>query len=229
MPKPREPMPENVQKLSERLRSDDDRERVRAVEEAEGIKHPSIIPVLAEALRKNTNYIVRGVAARTLGNIGHPDAIPALAKALKDDFDLDVRLIAAGALGKIKHKTVVTPLAKVLLDNEFKVGIAAAGALGNAGPRAIPHLVKILGPPHQHFELRAATVRALRKISHALQTETARTKEAKALQLVGPYFHEDEHPQVARKAYEAALAGKITPANARLYIKQLRAVKGNLK
>jgi len=92
-------------------------------------------------------------------------------------------------------------------------------------PDAIPALARLL--LRESYAHEAA--KALRKTACNLTANEVRTKEEKALQLVGQYFRENEGPNVIHKAYVAALEGKITPKNARLYVKQLRALKGSLK
>jgi len=103
----------------------------------------------------------------------------------------------------------------------------AADALGNLGhPGAIPQLVEALRDEHHMVSERAAA--SLAKIGRSLQGKEV-GGEAQALQLVAEHFHEREDPIVVRKAYQAALKGKVTPVNARLFVKQLRALKGNVK
>jgi len=139
-----------------------------------------------------------------------------------------VRAMAAEALGELKHASAVPPLAKALQDKSHDVRTRAAQALGNIKHEsAIPHLIREL-QENDWFVNRHAT-RALGMIGRAIQGKAVGGKKAKALQLVGAYFHEYERPQVVLKAYHAALKGKITKENARLYVKQLRALKGSVK
>ena len=55
------------------------------------------------------------------------------------------------------------------------------------------------------------------------------TREGKALLMVGKYFHEREDHKVVVEAYNAALKGLVDESNARLYVKQLRALRGKFE
>jgi len=168
-------------------------------------------------------------AADILGEIGHESALPVLIQTLRRDSRADIRMHVATALGKIGHESAVPHLIKALqLDPDWEVMMHAAEALGKIGHEsAIPYLVKALKAPEQ--AMRGTTADSLVKIGWNIQKKEVKGKEAKALQLMGAYFHEEEEAETIRKAYETALAGKVTKKNARLYVKQLRAVKGKLK
>ena len=145
-----------------------------------------------------------------------------------DHPDAKKREQAVWALLQIGQPASIPPLAKALQHPDSKTRGDAAWALGEIGhPAAIPSLAKAL--QHADGETRGYAALALNNIAHSIQGIEVRGREAKALQLVGQYFREKEHPKVVHQAFQAALKGKVTKANARLYVKQLRAVKGSLK
>jgi len=167
-------------------------------------------------------------AAERLGELGHPAAVPKLSEALKETNSMRLKIKAAEALGKIKDPAAVPVLIEKLYDFFETAGAKAAEALGNiADERAIPHLVNVLHPVH--IERATNAKEALVKIGRALQDRKATSKQGKALKLVTPHLRENDAAKVIEKAYLAALEGKVTAKNARLYVKQLRALKGNVK
>lgn len=87
------------------------------------------IPALVKALQ-NTQYFVRRMSARALGEIGGADVVPALIKALQDD-DRSVRVISVQALGKIgpDAKEAIPALKKALQDGHYPVRWNATRAL----------------------------------------------------------------------------------------------------
>ena len=177
---------------------------------------------------KDADAKVRRNAVWMLGCTKHESAIPILLKTLRDP-DETMRQEAASALGVIGQESVIPHLVKILQrDKVPNVRWSAAWALGKIGHEsAIPHLVKAFQDRHESVRTNATW--AFEQISRSLKGKTVKGKEAKALQLVGPHFHELEELTTMRKAYEAALEGKVTEKNARLFVKQLRAVKGKVK
>ena len=256
--KPREKMPDEVRWQVEKLKSPDWRARTSATGELGSLRHASAIPFLIHTLEKDEHGGPRGGAALALGRIGHASVVPHLAKALLQDSNDNVRdkvaqalgetgqesaiphlvkllrdpnwymrEIAVESLGLMGHKRAIPPLVKALDDEHWSVSKKAMRVLGKANARAIPYLAKALKNKDKGTVSLAAI--ALGTLGQNLQGEHIKGKEAKAIQLVGQYFHKDEEPSVILKAYEAALNGKVTEKNARLYVKQLRAVKGSLK
>ncbi len=166
------------------------------------IKHSTAVPTLGKVLNDENEYVyVRTKAAEALGKIGDPDAIRHLIKALKDK-DREVKKKVTWALGEIGKSDVILPLAEVLRDKneDSRVKEMAAEALG----KIVKKLKEV--PPKED-----------------------EPEEAKALRLVGKYFVENEDANVVKKAFEAAMKKEIDEKNAAIYVKELRALKGNLK
>ncbi|NYZ78316.1 HEAT repeat domain-containing protein [Candidatus Micrarchaeota archaeon] len=168
------------------------------------IKHESAVEPLAEAL-KDEDWRVKEAATRALGQMGEP-ALPYLIQTLKHK-NRDVRSSAAIALGEIKRESAVEPLAEALKDKDEWV--------------------------------RKTAVRALEKIGGALEKKREQEEKLtpegekllKALELLSEkaQFQTNEDADVQALALHAAYTGEIDEKNARLFIKQLRAHKGNLK
>ena len=138
------------------------------------------------------------------------------------------RADAAAMLGQIGGAEVVPALAERLRDKHSNVRWHAAQALGNIGHVSgdVP-LAKALQDEEPNVRKRAAV--SLGMIGRAIQGKKVEGKEAKALQMVAEHFHEREEPAIIQKVLQAALKGKITKENARLYVKQLRALQGSVK
>ena len=168
---------------------------------------------------------IRASAAYALGYIGHESAIPHLVEALKDR-NWYTRSEVVKALGVIGRASVVPHLLQACHDSNWAVRRQAEATLWTIQHEGVvPHLTKALQDP----QLRRTAADALLVLGRALQGKEVRGKEAKALQLVAAHFHADEGPKLVEKAYRAALKGKVTKENARLYVKQLRAVEGSVK
>jgi len=176
---------------------------------------------------EHPNEGVRIAAARALGELRHPSAVPALSKAAQKGTGSGVEAEAMWALAKIDHPSAI-PVLTQAIENTSRpyTGIEAAKALASMRhPGVIPALVKY----GDYFPRQREFAQALFEISQELKGKQTDNPHAKALQLVGSYFHRGEDLGVIRKAYEAALKGKVTKENARLYVKELRALKGNVK
>ena len=221
-----EAMPEEVRAQVELLTHSHRKIRESAAMKLGNLKHESAVPSLIKALQDPMAH-VRRRAAWALGSIKHPAAVPPLIQALNDVAE-DTRQEAAAALGNIGDASAVLPLANSLMDRHSLVREYAAGSLGQIGhPSAIPPLSDALHDENE--EVRGYAALALGKISRSLKGKTVEGKEAQALQLVAAHFRQNEEVETIQKAFEAALKGKVTKENARLYIKQLRAMKGSLK
>lgn len=122
----------------------------------------------------------------------------------------------------------IPPLAKALGHSKDWVRQRAVATLEKMNhPAAIPPLAKAL--QDSDSVVRSSAAWALGKIGRSIQGKEVEGKEAKAFQLVATHFRKEEAPEVILKSYRAALEGKITKQNARLFVKELRAVKGSLK
>ena len=176
---------------------------------------------------KDRDSNARWEAAQLLSEMKHLSSAPHLIKALQDS-DEAVRWEAAEALGRIGHPSAIPHLVKALQDPHPTVRMFAADALGEVTHvSAVPHLAKALQDEHVNVRKHAAI--ALGTIGHSIQGKSVRGKEARALQLVAEHFHKPEQPKIIRKALLAALEGKVTAKNVRLYIKQLHALQGSVK
>ena len=167
-------------------------------------------------------------AVKELGMIGDPIAVPHLAKFLQRDNEAHLREDSAQALVQIGHKSVVPHLIKALQDNNSIVSEAAKFGLEKfTDDEKILHVIKAL--QDKNTTNKHVLLALLPDLGRAIQQRNVEGTKLKALQLVIPHFHKEEELSVILKAYEAVLMGKLTKKNARLYIKQLRAVKGKLK
>jgi len=168
---------------------------------------------------KDRDSNARWEAAQLLSEMKHLSSAPHLIKALQDSDE---------AVGRIGHPSAIPHLVKALQDPHPTVRMFAADALGEVTHvSAVPHLAKALQDEHVNVRKHAAI--ALGTIGHSIQGKSVRGKEARALQLVAEHFHKPEQPKIIRKALLAALEGKVTAKNVRLYIKQLHALQGSVK
>jgi HEAT repeat protein len=249
-------MPDIVWEHVRKLKHEDPDVRWKAAEALGEIGHKSAVQPLAQTLLKDKNANVRARAADALGDIGHKSAVQPLAQTLLKDKDYFVKWRAAVALGDIGHESGVQPLVQVLKDGYGDIRRRAVEALGKIGKSAIPHLTKALKDknggvreaavialgeigresaiPHlakalkdENEDVRREAARALGMVGRGLKEPV--TREGKALLMVGKYFHEGEDPRVVVEAYNAALNGLVDESNVGLYVKQLRALQGNLK
>ena len=156
-----------------------------------------------------------------------PAKVREQADQLKNLLYWELRSKPAWALGEL-DVSAVPHLAKFLKDPQEAVRRKTVAALGEIGHESVvPPLAKALQDQDWHTRLAAA--KALRGIGRMIQDKPVEGREAKALQMVAEHFHELEDPDVVHKAFQAALKGKVTKVNARLYVKQLRALQGSLK
>ncbi|MCP4699811.1 MAG: HEAT repeat domain-containing protein [Gammaproteobacteria bacterium] len=131
----------------------------------------------AAAVLKDSNWLVRGAAAKMLGEIGDKHAVELLITVLKDR-DQYVRLTATEALGKIGDKHAVVSLIVVLKDKDQYVRWAAAEALGKIGDKkAVESLIAALKDNDK--DMRWATAKAGQGAFARRAQRTARPKTAR--------------------------------------------------
>jgi HEAT repeat protein len=83
------------------LDSPSPKERMDAVEQMSGPGNRDAIPVLGQALKKESRSEVRVAIIAGLGRIGDPQAAPTLAETLRSDLNKDVRLQAVDSMQRI--------------------------------------------------------------------------------------------------------------------------------
>lgn len=105
------------------------------------------IPVLAEALRMDSDELVRRMASHALALIGTEAAEGALRTAVTGDADWGVRVNAAYGLGKMKREDGVRELERSYLSSETptEYRLAILGGLADvAAPSSVPIFQRIL-------------------------------------------------------------------------------------
>lgn len=151
------------QKLDETIKSSSKYwDRKMAIREVAKLSDPihvnMFIPTLIQALKSDSEFMVRLEAAEVLGKLRPKAAVSALIEALHDK-ESAVRGPAAIALGQIGDKRAVPELILSLYDEEY-VRELAASALGELkDTRAIPELVKLLND--QSASVRGTVAEAL--------------------------------------------------------------------
>lgn len=105
-----------------------------------------------------SNELVRGTAARSLGFSGLPEVVPALAAALEGDAAPGVRVDAAVALGDLGLKEGAPALRAAAARPDQPPGVrrAAAESLGRLRDReSLPILIQALRDPDRSVQLKA--------------------------------------------------------------------------
>ena len=170
-------------------------------------------------------------AARALGKFRHPKAIQAFESATHAE-GYYLRRMAVAALARMKHPDVINQLAWSLhIDKDSDVRWYAFEGLARFEEKtpawAVKHLIPMLG--HSNDTTRKAAVKLLVKIAQNNKDKPLPRSKGKALMLVGPHLREEDNPVIVFAAIQQARAGNVVPKNARLYVKQLRAMEGKLK
>lgn len=114
--------------------------RILAAERLNRMGDESGIPVLAKAL-SHEDRIIRGFAARALGEGCLPSAVPLLKKAMEDPDDF-VRGNAALALGAIGDTTAIPLLKEALNAKDRFLQVNAAAALAIMGEDSMTPLLR---------------------------------------------------------------------------------------
>ena len=154
---------------------------------------------------------------------GMPEKVWDCVRRLGDlEYSREANPRAIEALGP----RAVRPLVEALRNRKAAVRYGVAAALGGIGhPEAILPLTKMLGNMDEERPVRMMAARALQKIYDKLP-QTTDPKARRAWNLVAPHLRFADDYFMKHRAYLYALPGRITPANAELTIKQLRALKG---
>jgi len=185
------------------------------------------VPLLL-GLANDREWEVRRNAIGALGKHGDPQTLPLIVQKIRKTEHPEVRAIAVRALGSFHYPRIVRILNRVLKDPDTDIRWSAIQALSRIrGGPALPGLAQALGDKEKKVREDAAIA-----LFHIVETPTTDEKGheiRKTLLLVHPHLHEKEDWGVVRQAYLAAIKGTVTKNNARLYVKQLRAVKGKLK
>ena len=141
-----------------------DREgKLRAVRALVGLDDPAAIADLALILARESDPMVRRVAAVGLGNRQGPEAIDALSAAL-GDRDRSVRFQAIHGLAKIGGRDSAEALATALRDNDPAIRLQTVLALQRIDDAStVGELARVLAEDTDS-EVRRVTVRTLERI-----------------------------------------------------------------
>jgi len=165
-------------------------------------------------------------AANELAKSKHPEALFWLVDALKNEWSL-IHWLAGGALVKVGPRAI-PELHKLIDHPKHEIRHNVVRTLSEMKhPDAIPPLMEALEDSSEF--VREQAIKGLLALGKKEKIHSPTDKRWKALQLVAPYFSQKEELYIVQNAYRAALEGKVTEKNARLYIKQLRAMKGSVK
>jgi len=176
---------------------------------------------------KSSNHEVRMAAAYLLGQTKKQAAIPHLKKALEDKEKL-VRHYTVYALNRIGGPEALRLTATALADKEEMVYVAAQNFLEKApGSKALPALAEMFG--HEGWQTRKQAVELMEKIMEKLKKRRLSDRNTRAYRLVQQHLRPDDEPDLKLRAIRAAIQGKVNEKNARLYVKELRALEGSLK
>ena len=213
----------------------------KAVESEDGLVRASIawalgqkgdidkeaVPLLL-GLVNDKKWEVRQNAIGALGKHGDPRALPLIIKRIRKTENREVRTVAIRALGSFPHPRIIRLLNRPLRDKEKDIRWGACTALARiGGPAVLPGLTRALEDKENKVWTEAAT--SVYTVNKNLKGNEPKDEKARALFLVHPHLRENDEPDVMRNAYLAALNGEVDKGNARLFVKQLRAVKGKLK
>jgi len=195
------------------------------------IRYPHAVRLLAGML-KGAEPKTRADIANALGNTQQPQAFSHLVKLLKDE-NTNVRKWAAASLAR-SGKPAIPHLIEALKDEQSEVREQAYRSLvGQIGRPAIPALLHEIRTkkPASTAEAAAAVARLIERC----EVRGGKYPHMTEIQLVLPYFHRNrdgnvtEPSQLIARALHATLNNQVTEKNARLYVKQLRALQGSLK
>jgi len=109
----------------------------------------------------------------------------------------------------------------LLESSDLRTRLMGVEALGKLGHEAVPRLAKVAFNDRR-VQVKLIALLTLRDIGRGLKGVEVEGEEAKALQLVGPFFSEHEHHSVVSGALRAALDKKLDEASARALVNKLR-------
>ena len=155
------------------------------------------IPYLCDAMKNNSNVIIRRASAKTLNLIGSEKALPNLVEAFKTDPDPVVQGSSAGAMATI-GVPAIEDLLKILTEPEctaFQVGLInlALSFIGSKAPGALDNATQ-----SENIEIRIAAITVLAEQIQSGQHQSATNALIKALS--------DQSSEVRAEA--ATMAGK---------------------
>ena len=138
------------------------------------------IPYLCDAMKNNTNVIIRRASAKTLNLIGSKKALPNLIEAFKTDPDPVVQGSSAGAMATI-GVPAIEDLLKILTEpncTAFQVGLInlALSFIGSKAPDALNNAIQ-----SENIEIRIAAITVLAEQIQSGRYQSASKTLLKAL------------------------------------------------
>ncbi len=163
--------PDELAKLQEQLRSDDQFKRQSAARELSGSRLGTPTPELLSlmvSLANDQDDTVRRAALTVVANHGEQEQVPLLIKGLNES-DAAVRTTVAKGLGRIKDPRAIQPLVSLLATGQTDEPFyrpnresAAADALVRIGPTAEPAVLTLL--KEKNLETRRQACNILKQI-----------------------------------------------------------------
>ena len=129
----------DLEEIAPRLESADPNEVREALTLLSLIDRPEVVPPIAAMLRRGQPDVVTDEALLVLSQLGAPEAIDVLTE-FTTHRRAAARRQAFEALGEISDRRVPALVARGLSDGDRRVRGAAAGVLGEMGPRARPEI-----------------------------------------------------------------------------------------
>jgi len=164
---------EEVQKITEDLKSTDKVTRSQAASKLLGSDLPGASPALLElmsGLLNDNETSVRWAAAKVVADYGTAEQVPLLLKLLNSS-DSSARGAAVRGLGRLKDKRAAEPLAAMIASGG-SAAHQAVDALGNIGPDAEGAVLPLL--QEKHIETRRQACNALGQIGTKKSLEPLR-------------------------------------------------------
>ncbi|MBN2498664.1 MAG: HEAT repeat domain-containing protein [Deltaproteobacteria bacterium] len=230
-PLPARAVEDKVAFLTEKLRgSDSFKVRLKAAIMLGRMDDPRAVGPLTSALQDD-NYVVRGAAARALGNLGHPMAVSSVETLFEliGDEEQFVQNEARRALGRLAGQRSLDQFIAALSSGKPDVRLTAVSVLAKLDlPEARAGVVRALGDEDE--EVRTAAILAVQglpaevrdqMLMEALADNSRYQVQATAVRLVGELkldnvleklagllVSDEVVPEVKREAQEAVLVMK---------------------